>query len=99
MDFLLISVIIAVFVVLLIVNFYFRVKVFGLYKILIQNRIEIKTTELLNSQKLKAEVVPKYPKFEKEILAFSKHIRYSVNIAILLIVLITLFGGVLMYFR
>ncbi len=99
MDIFLISVIIAVFIGLLIVNFYFRVKVFGLYKILVNNRIEIKTNQLLNSQKLKEEVIPKYPKFEKEILAFSKHIRYSVNIAILLIVLITLFGGVLMYFR
>jgi hypothetical protein len=99
MEILLITLIIAAFVALLFLNLYFRIKVFRIYKILVNNRIDIKTAELLNTAKLKNEVVPRYPRFENEILAFSRHIRYSVNIAIMLIVLITAFGAVLMYFR
>jgi hypothetical protein len=99
MDILLMTLIIGAFVALLFLNLYFRLKVFGIYKILVNNRIDIKPADLLQTKKLRDEVVPRYPAFEKEILAFSRHIRYSVNIAILLIVLITAFGAVLMYFR
>jgi hypothetical protein len=99
MDIVLMAIIIAVFCALLFLNLYFRVKVFKLYKVLVNNRVQIPSLDLLNPAKLKRDIVPQYPGLEKEILAFSSHIRYSVNIAIGLIVLITAFGAVLMYFR
>ena len=95
----LVSVIIGLFVAMLFVNVYFRVKVMKSYKVLVQNRVEFETKHLLNPQKMKEEVLPKYPKFSTEIETFSNHIRYSIKMATVLIVLITLFGPVLMYFR
>jgi len=69
------------------------------YKILSKNRVEFDTKHLLNPKKMEEEVLPKYPKFRDEIETFSNHIRYSLKMATVLIVLITLFGAVLMYFR
>lgn len=69
------------------------------YKILVQNRVEFETKHLLNPQKMKEEVLPKYPQFRTEIETFSNHIRYSIKVASILIVLITLFGAVLMYYK
>lgn len=95
----LVSVIIGLFVAMLFVNVYFRVKVMKSYKVLVQNRVEFETKHLLNPQKMKDEVLPKYPKYRNEIEIFSNHIRYSIKMATVLIVLITLFGAVLMWYR
>lgn len=84
---------------MLFLNVYFRAKVLKSYKVLVQNRVEFETKHLLNPQKMKEEVLPKYPEFRDEIETFSNHIRYSLKMATVLIVLITLFGAVLMYFR
>lgn len=96
---LLIFLIIGLFVGMLFLNIYFRVKVLKAYKVLVQNRIEFKAIHVLNSKKMVDEVIPHYPQFEREILTFSSHIRYSIRMATVLIVLITLFGAVLMYYR
>lgn len=95
----LVSVIIALFVAMLFLNVYFRVKVMKAYKVLVQHRIEFDTKHLLNPKKMREEVLPKYPKFKTEIETFSNHIIYSIKMATVLIVLITLFGAVLMYYR
>lgn len=94
-----VAIIIGLFVAMLFLNVYFRVKVFKAYKVLVQNRIEFETKHLLNPKKMEEEVLPKYPKFREEIKTFSDHIRYSLKIASWLIVLITLFGAILMYYR
>lgn len=95
----LISLIIGLFAAMLFLNVYFRIKVLRTYKFLVQNRVQFSVKELLNPRVLEKEVYPRYPQYRKEIEAFARHIRYSVNMAILLIVLITLFGAVLMYYR
>ncbi len=86
-------------VVMLFVNIYFRVKVMKHYKILVQNKVEFPAKYILNKKKIEEEVLPKYPKFEKDILAFCNNIQNSVQMASVLIALITLFGAVLMYYR
>ncbi len=96
---LLIFLIIGLFVGMLFLNIYFRVKVLKAYKVLVQNRIEFKAIHVFNSRKMEDEVLPHYPQFEREILTFSSHIRYSIRMATVLIALITLFGAVLMYYR
>lgn len=95
----LIFLIIGLFVAMLFLNIYFRVKVLKAYKILVQNQIEFKAIHVFNSKKMEKEVLPHYPKFQREILTFSSHIQYSIRMATVLIILITLFGAVLMYFR
>lgn len=96
---LLIFLIIGLFVGMLFLNVYFRVKVLKAYKILVQNQIEFKPIHVFNSKKMEEEVLPLYPQFQSEILTFTNHIRYSIRMATVLMVLITLFGAVLMYFR
>ena len=95
----LIFLIIGLFVAMLFLNVYFRVRVLKHYKYLVQNRVEFKTTDIFNRKTLEQEVIVKYPQHESSILAFAENIKRSMNMAIVLIVLITLFGGVLMYFR
>lgn len=95
----LIFLVIGLFVALLFLNVYFRVKVLKKYRYLVNNRVEFTTSDIFNKKRMEEEVVVKYPQHREEILGFARHIKYSVNIAIFLIVLITLFGGILMYFR
>jgi hypothetical protein len=90
-----IGLVITAFVMMLFFNIYFRVKVFKYYKILVENRVQIDVKDLLNINKIKEEVIPRYPKFEKEILAFIYNIRNSIFIAMGLIVVITLCWSIL----
>ncbi len=99
MYILLISIIIGLFVAMLFVNLYFRAKVFRVYGILVRNKVEFGAAHIFNRQKLEQEILPKYPQFRNEIESFIRHMRYSIQMASVLIALITAFGAVLMYFR
>lgn len=99
MYLLLISIVIGLFIAMLFVNVYFRVKVLKTYKILVQNRVEFGAAHLFNRQKMEEEILPRYPHLREEIESFVRHMRYSIRMATVLIALITLFGGILMYFR
>lgn len=100
MHVILMSVVIGLFVAMLFLNVYFRVKVFKSYKTLVQNRVEFGAAHIFDRRRLEAEVLPRYtPELRKEILIFVRHIRYSIRMATVLIALITLFGAILMYFR
>ena len=91
--------IIGLFVAMLFVNVYFRAKVLKTYKRLVQNRVEFGAVHLFNRKKMEEEILPKYPLMRQDILDFSNHMQYSIKMASVLIVLITAFGAVLMYFR
>ncbi|MBK8390796.1 MAG: hypothetical protein IPL23_16600 [Saprospiraceae bacterium] len=93
-----IVVVILAFLGLLFINIYFRVKVFKYYKILVDNRVDIEVKDLLDIQKIKNIVVPKYPHLETEILAFVNNIRRSVILAFILLVLIALGWSILYRF-
>lgn len=99
MYILLISLIIGLFVAMLFLNVYFRIKVLKSYKILVQNQVEFNASHLFNKKKMEEEIYPKYPNMKKEIMTFVSHLRYSIRMATVLITLITLFGAVLMYYR
>jgi len=96
---LLISIVVALFIAMLFLNIYFRVKVFKVYKVLVQNKVEFNASHFFNKEKMEKEVMSKYPNYRSEIETFVKHIRYSVSMATVLIALITIFGGILMYYR
>jgi hypothetical protein len=49
----------------------------------------------MNSRKLNEEILPKYPKYTNEILGFIGHIKKSVTIAVILVILITVMGFIL----
>lgn len=91
--------VIGLFAAMLFVNVYFRVKVFKAYKKLVQARVDFSTAHIFNRKKMEAEIVPRYPEHAEDIRIFTSHLRYSINMASVLIALITLFGAILMYFR
>ncbi len=99
MEIILIFFIIGLFIALLFLNVYFRLKVLKAYKSLVQHRVQFDAKDVFNRQRIVDEIVPRYPQHEELILSFIDHIRYSVRIAMLLILLITIFGAVLMYYR
>jgi hypothetical protein len=99
MYILLISIVIGLFVAMLFVNLYFRAKVFKVYGVLVRNKVEFGAAHIFNRARLEAEILPKYPQFRQEIETFIRHMRYSIQMATVLIALITLFGAILMYFR
>ncbi len=96
---LLIAIIIALFVAMLIVNVYFRAKVLKVYGVLVRNKVQFGAAHVFSRKKLEEEILPKYPQFKNEIETFIAHMRNTINMASILIALITAFGAVLMYFR
>jgi len=99
MYILLISIVIGLFVAMLFLNLYFRVKVLRSYRKLLKNRVEFGAAHLFDKNKMEAEVMPRYPHMREEIETFTSHIRYSMRMATVLLALITLFGAILMYYR
>ena len=91
----LIYLVIGLFVGLLFLQLYFRLKVLKIYKRLVRNEVQFETAHILNKRKMKEEILPKYPEHEKDILKFVHEMRFSIQIASLLIVLIMVAGFIL----
>ncbi len=99
MYILLITIVIGLFVAMLFVNLYFRAKVLKVYGVLVRNHVEFGAAHIFNRKKLEEEILPRYPQFRNEIETFVRHMRYSIRMASVLLLLITAFGAVLMWFR
>ncbi len=99
MYILLISIVLGIFAAMLFLNIYIRVKAFKYYRKLVEARVEFGASHIFNQEKMEKEIYPKYPKSRADIDAFVRHIRRSMRIATILIALITLFGGILMWYR
>ena len=99
MYLILVSIVIGLFIAMLFLNIYFRVKVMKVYKILVQNRVEFGATHIFNEEKMAQEIFPRYPNQVENIKTFVRHIRYSIKMATVLTTLITAFGAILMYYR
>lgn len=80
--------IIALFVALLFLNVFFRIKVLKHYRVLVKNRVDFDIKSLFNKEKIEEEIIPKHPQFADDIRAFSTNIRNSVRLVILLFGLI-----------
>lgn len=91
----LIYLIIGIFVALLFLNIYFRVKILKLYKELVDNRVEFGSAHIFSTHKMNDEILPKYPHMTREIRGFAGHIKKSISIAVILVVLITFLGYIL----
>jgi hypothetical protein len=99
MYILLISIVWGIFAAILFLNIYIRVKAFKYYRKLVAARVEFGAAHLFNKEKMEKEIYPKYPNSRADIDAFVHHIRRSMRIATILIALITVFGGILMWYR
>ncbi len=95
---LLVWLVIGLFVAMLFLQFYFRMKVLKVYRVLVQNRVQFQAGDLFRKERL-AIVKENYPERAADIQLFADHLKYSIRMASVLIALITGFGGILMYFR
>ncbi|MEM9548282.1 MAG: hypothetical protein AAGA77_20030 [Bacteroidota bacterium] len=91
----LVYLIIGLFVSLLFLQLYFRIRVLKVYRRLIQNEVQFESKHILNKQKMEEEILPKYPEHKDDILKFVNEMRFSLQIASLLIVLIMVAGFIL----
>lgn len=96
---LLVSIVVTLFAAMLFLNVYFRVKVFKAYKVLTQNDIRFESSHFFNKEKMEKEVISKHPEHREAIELFVSYMKKSINMATVLIALITIFGGILMYYR
>lgn len=87
------------FAAMVLLNFYFRVRVLKAYQRLRARQVSFGTVHFFDRKRLEQEILPKHPESREDILNFVRFIRISVQMATVLIVLITLFGAVLMYYR
>jgi len=83
---------------MLFVNFYFRWKVLKIYNYLRDNQVAFGSQHIISPSRLEKEILPHYPAHREQIVQFITYVRFSVKIASILIVLITTFGLVLMYY-
>ncbi len=91
--------IIGLFIALLFVNIYFRLKVIRAYRVLRNLNIHFDAAAVFDKARLESEIIYRHPEHRHTIVDFAHYLRQSITMAILLIVLITLFGAVLMYYR
>ena len=82
----------SVFIGLLVLNLFFRIKLLKLYRKLLEGRVDFPPSYLFNKKKLKEEVVPRYPAYEKEILEFSGKLNTSIRIAFVVFVISLIIG-------
>ena len=98
MQILLITLVIAAFVCILFLNFYYRVRVLKAYKVLVKNKIQFDPKDIFDDKRIE-ETKKRYPSFSTEIHNFMHNIRKSVQLASVLIFLITAFAAILMFIR
>jgi len=89
------SIIIALVCSLVFLNIYFRKKLLQSFRYLSKNKVEFNIGQLFNDERLKKEVLPKYPRHKEEIELFAHHIKSSLKIAIGIILGIILAGVIL----
>lgn len=87
--------VIALFIAILFLNVFFRVRIFKVYKRLVQNKVEFDSSHFFNSEKREREVLSRYPQHKDDIEYFISQIHLSVQIASILIVLIIAAGFLL----
>jgi uncharacterized membrane protein YjfL (UPF0719 family) len=93
------ALILGTFAAIVFLNLYFRIKVLHHYRKLRDSNVAFDPTHLLNHERLRAEVLPKYPEHADDMMAFAKHIQFSLWCASALIVLITAFAAVYMFIK
>ena len=98
MQILLIILVIAAFICIFFLNFYYRVRVLKAYKVLVRNKVQFDAKDIFDNKRIE-EITTRYPKFKTEIHDFMNNIRKSVQLASVLIFLITAFAAILMFIK
>ncbi len=99
MFILLITIVIGLFLAMLFVNLYFRAKVMRAYRVLVRHEVDFSAGQILNRQRMEEEIVPAYPAQAQAIRDFGNNLRYTIQMGTVLLLLITCFGAILMWYR
>ena len=99
MFILLITIVIGLFLAMLFVNLYFRARVLRAYKVLVRDGVDFTAAQIFSKQRVEEEIIPNYPGSAAAIRDFSNYLQRSIRMATVLLFLITVFGGVLMWYR
>ena len=86
---LLVSIVVTLFVAMLFLNVYFRVKVFKSYKVLVQNDIKFNSAHFFNKEKMEKEVIAQHPEHRESIELFPPafhEMKYSPSIELIIVV-------------
>jgi hypothetical protein len=95
----LITITIVVFALLLLINVFFRIKTFRTFKKLADLGISFGKAHLFDKDKLNQEIISKYPNHRKLILSHVNSMKLSLRLSTLCMAVLTICGGVLMYYR
>ncbi|MBK8546445.1 MAG: hypothetical protein IPL63_03385 [Saprospiraceae bacterium] len=87
------------FLALLFLNIFFRLKVIRVYKNMIKHRVEVNSVVIFEPESRMKDVFLKFPGSVADIKSFIYYIRLSVGIAVLIVLCITLLGLVLHFNR
>lgn len=78
-------------------HFYLRITVFKAYRVLSENQVVFDSKHLFSKKRMREEIVPKYPRFEKEINKFQKNFHFSLLLGTILLVVIMILGTYLLF--
>lgn len=95
----LITVTIVTFGFLLVANVFFRIKTFRTFKKLADEGVMFGKEHVLNKALLEREIIAKHPDKKQLIMSHVNSMKLSMRISMLCMVVLTLCGGVLMYYR
>ncbi|MFK7796330.1 MAG: hypothetical protein AB8E82_02675 [Aureispira sp.] len=95
----LITITIVAFGLLLLTNVFFRIKTFRTFQKLADKGVRFGRQHVFNRSLLEAEILPRYPQEKDLILAHINSMKRSFRISSLCMVVLTICGGVLMYYR
>ena len=84
---------------LLVSNVFFRVKTFRTFQKLAEKGVHFNRQHVFNARLLEEEILMRYPQERDLILEHVRSMKLSFRISILCMLVLTLCGGVLMYYR
>ena len=84
---------------LLVSNVFFRVKTFRTFQKLAEKGVHFNRQHVFNARLLEEEILMRYPQERDLILEHVRSMKLSLRISSLCMLVLTLCGGVLMYYR
>lgn len=79
-------------ILVLILNVTLRVYVLKLYRKLVREEVDFEPAHFFNEERLRNEILPRYPQHEYEILRFVRLVKLSMTMASIILVIIIYLG-------
>ena len=84
----------ALFAGFFVLNVYFRLRVFKYYRVLLKNRVQFGTAEIFSDIR-RADVIRRHPDQREAITQFCRHMRLTMRMATVFVILVIVLGFVL----